>query len=222
MAPPSLQSRATHSKAHHTPIVASSPKNTTIKSPNKNSQHCVTSPRARSPVPDHQTSKAQDPDSSFRINPVRPPSSLDPHAQEFTPFSVRTPCYDDLDDNVDDAVMQNCSDSGQGPESSVLGDRVEDIQVDQALRTKFLDFDNSVPCPDPCNCHGKPLGSCPEIMAYHVDRINRGILETGLTPNMDGLREPLKFPSFPVDVWKAALTSGSTRQSCYLRSMLYF
>ena len=192
-------------RIHHTPIVASPPKNTNIILPNKTNQQCGTSLRARSPVPDHKNSKAQVPHYSPRVNPVCPPSLLDPHAQEFSPFSVHTPCYDDLDDSVDDAVTQNCPDSAQGPKSSVLADRVEDIQVDQALWTKFLDSDDSAPAPNPCNCHGKPLGSCPDIMAYHVDRIKRGFRETGLTPNMDGLREPLKFPSFPVDVWKAAL-----------------
>ena len=38
-----------------------------------------------------------------------------------------------------------------------------------------------------------------------VERISRGLRETGLTPNMDGLREPLESPSFPIDVWKQAL-----------------
>ena len=77
--------------------------------------------------------------------------------------------------------------------------------LEQALRLQFDSSDDTAdPC-QPCGCHNVLKGSCPDVKAYHVDRISRGLRQTGLTPNMDGLKEPLKFPSFPVSVWEDTL-----------------
>ena len=84
-------------------------------------------------------------------------------------------------------------------------DRGRDPYLDQFLWYKFRLSDDKAQPPDPCSCHNLFLGSCPQVQSYHVERISRGLRETGLTPNMDGLRQPLRFPSFPVDTWEWAL-----------------
>ena len=70
---------------------------------------------------------------------------------------------------------------------------------------KFCESEQSSAPPEPCSCHNVFRGSCPDVKAYHVDRIARGLLQTGLLPNMDGLREPLRYPSFQPQVWRKAL-----------------
>ena len=90
-------------------------------------------------------------------------------------------------------------------EDLFAADRIDDMVNHEALWSKLSDSNDTAAPFDPCSCHNQPRGSCPDVKAYYVDRIARGLLQTGLVPNMDGLREPLKFPSFDVRVWKKAL-----------------
>ena len=83
--------------------------------------------------------------------------------------------------------------------------RVDDILTEQALWLHFHESDDTASPLEPCHCHSLPRGSCPEVKTYHVDRIARGLHEFGLIPNMDGLREPLAYPSFPLKIWDWAL-----------------
>ena len=106
---------------------------------------------------------------------------------------------DDLDDKIEILENLNYLEQKSG------ADRVADIHINEALWLRFRESDDLTTPYPPCDCHNLPRGSCPEFKEYHVDRISRGLEKTGLTPNMDGLREPLKFPSFPVDVWRWAL-----------------
>ena len=122
-----------------------------------------------------------------------PRSPLNPLAPEFVPFSVSLPLYDSDDELADDA------------ESPDHADRVDHLFEDTFLWSKFDESDLGGEPPTPCDCHQLARGACPEVKAYHVDRIARGLAKTGFTPNMDGLREPLKFPSFPVDKWEQSL-----------------
>ena len=120
-------------------------------------------------------------------------SPLNPLAPVFVPFSLALPPYDSDDEFADDADT---------PQYAI---RVHHLLEDAALWSRFDESDLGGEPPTPCECHQVSRGSCPDVMAYHVDRINRGLAQTGLTPNMDGLREPLKYPSFPVDTWEKAL-----------------
>ena len=120
-------------------------------------------------------------------------SPLNPLAPVFVPFSLALPPYDSDDEFADDADT---------PQHAI---RVHHLLEDAALWSRFDESDLGGEPPTPCECHQVSRGSCPDVMAYHVDRINRGLAQTGLTPNMDGLREPLKYPSFPVDTWEKAL-----------------
>ena len=83
--------------------------------------------------------------------------------------------------------------------------RVDDIFTEEALWQHFQSSDDTGQPNKPCECHELPRGSCPDFKKYHVDRISRGLDQTGLLPNMDGLREPLAYPSFPLDAWEWAL-----------------
>ena len=122
-----------------------------------------------------------------------PPSSLNPFAAEFQPFSVGVPLFDSLDELADDL---------ETPQAS---DRVAHLLEDANLWSRYVDADLGGEPPPPCQCHQMARGSCPDFKSYLVDRISRGLDQTGLTPNMDGLREPLRFPSFPVEVWRRSL-----------------
>ena len=83
--------------------------------------------------------------------------------------------------------------------------RIGDIRLEQELWSRFLESDDTAKPFDPCTCHDLPRGSCKSFKDYHVDRISRGLRSTGLTSNIDGLREPLKYQSFPLDTWRWAL-----------------
>ena len=124
---------------------------------------------------------------------------LNPAAAEFVPVQSILHGYDEVDELMDsadpDSVFQDLR----------AHERIDDMFVEEALHLKFLSSDDTAEPHAPCTCHQLPRGSCPEFKKYHVDRISRGLLQTGLTPNIDGLKEPLKFPSFPVDKWEEAL-----------------
>ena len=125
---------------------------------------------------------------------------FNPFADEFVAFSVLLPSYDSTDERIDDSGYS------EDPAFKDDGDRVEDIHTDEALWSKFCDSDELAKPYPPCDCHQKPRGSCPTFKKYQVERISRGINKFGITPNMDGLREPLKYPSFPIPTWKWALS----------------
>ena len=96
-----------------------------------------------------------------------------------------------------------------GPRAS---DRVDDILAEEAVWLRFCESEDTAKPYEPCQCHSLPRGSCPEFKQYQVDRIARGLRHAGLTPNMDSLREPLKYPSFPIDVWRWALQGYFDRE----------
>ena len=126
-------------------------------------------------------------------------SNLNPFASEFIPLTSFIPSYDAVDAKLD--AMDDSFDFQDVDTSN----RIDDIFLQESLWLNFQNSDDTADPYDPCSCHQLPRGSCPEYKEYHVNRIARGLLQTGLTPNMDGLREPLKFPSFPLDVWRKAL-----------------
>ena len=126
--------------------------------------------------------------------PAQPPvSELNPYATQFISFAVRSSTFDPDDDPLDDADFRDHE------------ERVENLVADHQIWSKFCKSDDTGAPPPPCNCHALPRGACPETKAYAVDRISRGLAQTGLTPNMDGLREPLRFQNFPIENWKWAL-----------------
>ena len=125
--------------------------------------------------------------------------SLNPHAQEFVPFRVVPTStgldlefVDDVDFHSDPVVEENRR-------------RTESQVLDELLWARFHASDDSAEPPSPCNCHDLPVGSCPSVKEALVERILHGLQKSGLTPNMDGLRQPLQDPSFPVEVWRSAL-----------------
>ena len=125
-----------------------------------------------------------------------PQSPLNPFAEEFIPFAISnsqdfdtTNDGDDLD-FVGDPSLADHQAQGRNP---YLG---------EFLWYKFRQSDDYARPPNPCECHGFPIGFCPKVKLYHVERIARDLPETGLVPNMDDLQEPLRYPSFPVDVWE--------------------
>ena len=128
-----------------------------------------------------------------------PPHNLNPLADEFIPFGLLLPPYDDLDRDLDepdhDLLEWNASEE----------ERIDDMVSEQSVWLNFKNSDDTAKPHDPCPCHSLPRGSCPEIKDYHVNRIRRGLEQFGITPNMDSLREPLKFPSFPLANWEWAL-----------------
>ena len=77
--------------------------------------------------------------------------------------------------------------------------------LDDLLWTKFHSSDDSAEPPPPCSCHNLPVGSCEKVKSDLSERILRGLRKSGITPNMDGLREPLPNPSFPIQIWKQML-----------------
>ena len=113
---------------------------------------------------------------------------LNPLADEFFPFSVLLPPYDSTDELHDDADCER------------LALRADEIGADHGLWLKFHESDDFARPPEPCQCHQMPRGTCPDVKAYHVNRISRGLQHAGLNPNMDTLCEPLRYPSFPVEV----------------------
>ena len=120
-------------------------------------------------------------------------SSLNPLADDFFPFSVLLPPYDSTDELHDDEDCER------------LAQRADEIGVDHGLWLKLHESDDFARPPEPCECHQMPRGACPDVKAYHVNRISRGLQHAGINPNMDTLREPLRYPSFPVEVWKSML-----------------
>ena len=139
---------------------------------------------------------------------------LNPFAEEFLPFNVILSHYDEVDKSVDDSGY---FDDHNTSKNEI---RVDDIHTDEALWSQFRASDDLAEPFAPCPCHQKPRGSCPSFKQYHVDRISRGLRQTGITPNMDGLREPLKFPSFPIETWKWAM-SGYFDAHEILQAMQY-
>ena len=119
--------------------------------------------------------------------------ALNPAAPEFIPFALRTSTYDCNENQLDDADFEE------------HGERLEQMVIDEQLWSNFGEADLSGAPPPPCQCHGVARGACPEVMAYTVDRISRGLAHSGITPNMDSLREPLKFQNFPIKAWEWAL-----------------
>ena len=166
----------------NTPIMPAQPKIT---------QKSKSAPQKQNSLPVHQ--QQPDPPVPSGVPSDSPRSPLDPLAPEFVPFSVFLPLYDSDDELADDA------------ESPQHADRVDHLFEDTLLWSKFDESDLGGEPPAPCDCHQVSRGSCPDFKAYHVDRIARGLEHSGLTPNMDGLREPLKYPSFPVDKWEQSL-----------------
>ena len=147
-------------------------------------------------------------DSSHQTGPLLPPGppqrrelpyraqhglALNPLAAEFFPFAPYISFPDELDEGIDDSADLDSPEHSQGLA------RVDDLHINEALWSRFNESDDTAPPLPQCDCHNLPRGSCPEFKLYHVDRIKRGLDQTGLTPNMDGLREPLKYPSFPAD-----------------------
>ena len=124
---------------------------------------------------------------------------LNPSATEFVPIQSILHGYDEVDHFIDDADPDSIF------QDLWAHERINDMFVEESLRLKFVSSDNTAEPHGPCTYHHVPRGSCPEFKQYHVDRIARGLLQTDLTPNMDGLKEPLKFPSFPVAKWEEAL-----------------
>ena len=196
VAPPSRDSQASVNY-NHTPFVVPTSKNNhnsthnSVRSTRKNTSstyHSGASPRPpQYPTKERQCEK-----------PVSSPG-LNVHAEEFVPFFCFVPPYDDEDRRLD-------HDPDDLDDDELLGSsRIDDIFTEEALWQHFANSDDSGQPFAPCDCHQKPRGSCPAFKKYHVDRIVRGLDQTGLVPNMDGLKEPLAFPSFPLDAWEWAL-----------------
>ena len=166
--------------------------------PNTNPRQSIPQPKneipvsheSRVPPPAEALGDVQHPEQSGQHTP----SSLNPAAPEFVPFALRASTFDVDDDLLDDAEAQD------------FGTRIEHMVHDQQLWSRFCESDLSGSPPPPCECHGLPRGACPEVKAYFVDRISRGLEHSGLTPNMDSLREPLKFQNFPLENWEWALS----------------
>ena len=166
----------------HSPILPQKPKQTHNSSTSNNNNHTL--PSVSGGLPSSRSA---------------PQPRLNPLASRFIPFDLLLPVYDSIDENMDgDSLDFDRWDSR-------VNDSVDDILTQEAVWLSFKSSDDHADPYDPCSCHDKPRGSCPEIKAYQVDRIARGLNSTDLTPNMDGLKEPLKFPSFPLDVWEWAL-----------------
>ena len=182
----------TAKQPNNTPVMPAKP-TTKHKTKNKSAVKNITVDvpvlQPATPVSPCSPGPPEPPDTASDI----PRSPLDPLAPEFVPFSVSVPLYDSDDELADDA------------ESPQHSDRVQHLMEDAILWSKFDESDLGGEPPKPCDCHQVARGSCPDVKSYHVDRIARGLAQTGLTPNMDGLREPLKFPSFPVDKWEKSL-----------------
>ena len=189
MAPPYSKRQAKHI---HTPIVHHTPTTTSTNS--------EPTGQAQTQVPVHR--QLQDPGSPEPVNVIKhpeqptqpPPRALNPEASDFIPFALQSTTFDADDDHLDDAEAQD------------FVTRVEHMVEDQQLWSKFQDSDFSGKPPPPCDCHQLPRGACPEVKAYYVDRISRGLQHSGLTPNMDGLKEPLRFQNFPLEKWEWALS----------------
>ena len=81
--------------------------------------------------------------------------------------------------------------------------------IDDELWDHFTESecDNIPVVPTPCQCHQKPVGSCPSYIEVHVNRIWQASEVLGLLPNMDSLRIPLPKPSFPIEAWRLAMGS---------------
>ena len=77
--------------------------------------------------------------------------------------------------------------------------------LNEGLWANFCDSDDTVKTPPSCGCHDLPRGSCPTVKTEFVQHISENLHSFGLTPNMDGLKKPLKNPSFSIDAWKKAL-----------------
>ena len=127
------------------------------------------------------------------------PSQLNPLANEFVPFTVCSSFPESDLDPVDDVDFVG------DPRLVARGPDIESHFVEDMLWNKFYSSDVSAKPPPLCDCHDLPSGSCPQTKNALVERIVRGLQQTGLTPNMDGLREPLANPSFPVQVWRRLL-----------------
>ena len=120
-------------------------------------------------------------------------------ADEFVPLQSILQGYDEVDQFIDEANVDFDYHDQRAHE------RVDDMVLKESLRLKLDSYDDTAEPHNPCMCHNILRGSCPEFKQYHVDRIARGLLQTGLTPNMDGLKEPLRYLSFPVAAWEKAL-----------------
>ena len=120
-------------------------------------------------------------------------------ADEFVPLQSILQGYDEVDQFIEEANVDFDYHDQRAHE------RVDDMVLKESLRLKLDSYDDTAEPHNPCTCHNILRGSCPEFKQYHVDRIARGLLQTGLTPNMDGLKEPLRYLSFPVATWEKAL-----------------
>ena len=144
-----------------------------------------------------------------------PESVLNPLAHEFIPFALLLPEYDEVDEGLDHSEAPYLDD----PDSSGAL-RVEDLLAEEVLWSHFHESDDTAEPLRDCDCHQLPRGSCPKITKFQVDHIFRALQQTDLVPNMDGLREPLAFPSFPTDVWKWALEGYFDGDKLY-KGMIY-
>ena len=182
---------------HHSPVCSITPKNS-INNSNSSNDSYFSSPVRADPRPSSDPSPPVTHSEDAAPEP-RPRTPLNPLAREFIPFFLTPSSSLDLDDAVSDLDFVG---------DPALADHDEHLQqqfVNEVLWSKFHDSDDYAKPPESCSCHDKPLGSCPQVKQQYVSRISRGLNAFGITPNMDGLREPLVSPSFPVEVWDEAL-----------------
>lgn len=147
---------------------------------------------------------------------------LNHNAKHFVPLSQHTTTF--IHDNpIPDSRLSNVpfQESSASPSVSVEPVSISDfddsgVEVDELSEEQFNDLaeiegiwdhclqaDDEAEPPAPCSCHGTPIGSCPSLLTDLVKQIV--LCRSWKCPNMDGAKIPLISPSFPADVWQAAL-----------------
>ena len=125
------------------------------------------------------------------------PSVLNPLAHAFVPFSVLLPSLD--------SSSQTSADPDSTLGSEGHDNKADDMLNNEALWENFCDSDDTAKPPPSCGCHDLPRGACPTIKTEYVQHISENLHSFGLTPNMDGLKKPLRNPAFSVPAWREAL-----------------